>query len=226
MPSGSRHGDRRSRPAAVAAPEPVERVAEEEPDRDEVREAHRAGDVPVDLLERDAEERREEQESRDLLQALALRERVQPRLGGGGAHASENMSLASSSARARRDSRSRCAGESGVPFSAPACQRATSSSRAERIAVTSSGGTTIPAPVSSSNAAAAPSGGTAARIGRSAARYSNTFPERTPRPRPSASGIRSRSASDSRWSSSARLRGAYGTSSRRRPSTSPSAHSR
>ncbi len=55
--------------------------------------------------------------------------------------------------------------------------------------------------------AAAPSGGTTARIGRSAARYSNTFPERTPRPRPPASGIRSSSASESRWSSSERRRG-------------------
>ena len=41
---------------------------------------------------------------------------------------------------------------------------------------TSSGATTTPAPVSRMRSAAAPSGGTAARIGRSAARYSNTFP--------------------------------------------------
>ena len=37
--------------------------------------------------------------------------------------------------------------------------------------------------------AAAPSGGTTARIGRPAAMYSYTFPERTPLPRPPASGI-------------------------------------
>ena len=59
-----------------------------------------------------------------------------------------------------------------------------------------------------SASAAAPSGGTTARIGRSAARYSNTFPERMPRPRPPASGIRSSSASESRCSSSARRCGA------------------
>ena len=52
--------------------------------------------------------------------------------------------------------------------------------------------TTMPAPVSRMSSAAAPSGGTAARIGRSAARYSKTFPRGTPRPRPAASGMSSR----------------------------------
>ena len=38
------------------------------------------------------------------------------------------------------------------------------------------------------SAAAAPSGGTTARMGRPAAMYSKTFPERTPFPRPSGVG--------------------------------------
>ena len=65
-----------------------------------------------------------------------------------------------------------------------------------------------------------------ARIGRSAARYSNTFPERTPLPRPPASGMSRSSASESRCSSSERRRGTYGISSSRSPSPSASAHSR
>ena len=56
--------------------------------------------------------------------------------------------------------------------------------------------------------------------------YSKTLPERTPFPRPSASGMRRRSASESRWSASDSERGAYGISSSRSPSSSPSAHSR
>ena len=60
-----------------------------------------------------------------------------------------------------------------------------------------------PTPVSRTSSAAAPSGGTAARIGRSAARYSKIFPDGTTRPRPAASGSRSRFASESRCSSSA-----------------------
>ena len=94
------------------------------------------------------------------------------------------------------------------------------------IASTSSGGATTPAPVSRIRSAAAPSGGTSARIGRSAARYSKTLPERTPLPRPPASGIRSSSASESRCSSSEAWRGAYGISSSRSPSPRSSAHSR
>ena len=61
---------------------------------------------------------------------------------------------------------------------APAVAQRRASSRA--IPSTSSGATTTPAPVSRISSAAAPSGGTSARIGRSAARYSKTFPERTP----------------------------------------------
>ena len=53
---------------------------------------------------------------------------------------------------------------------------------------TSSGATTTPAPVSRTSSAAAPSGGTTARIGRPAARYSKTFPERTPLPAPARVG--------------------------------------
>ena len=78
-----------------------------------------------------------------------------------------------------------------------------------------------PRPSRASSRAAAPSGGTSARIGRSAARYSNTFPESTPRPRPSASGISSSSASESRCSSSERRRGTYGISSSRSPMPGP-----
>ena len=76
------------------------------------------------------------------------------------------------------------------------------------------------------SSAAAPSGGTAARIGRSAARYSNTFPDSTPCPRPPASGISSSSASESRCSASASRRETYGWSSSRSPRPSDSAHSR
>ena len=132
---------------------------------------------------------------------------------------------ASSSTRVRRDTLARHSSERDVSASVPACQRSRSSSaqpscrrrrRARRRRPRS--------PRISS--AAAPSGGTSARIGRSAARYSNTLPLSTPLPRPPASGISSRSASESRWSSSERRRGAYGISSRRSPSRAAPAHSR
>ena len=80
---------------------------------------------------------------------------------------------------------------------------------------------TTPAPVSRISSAAAPSGGTTARIGRPTAMYSKTLPERTPFPRPPASGMSRRSASESRCSASDSERGAYGISSSRSPSSSP-----
>ena len=90
------------------------------------------------------------------------------------------------------------------PASARRASVACRSRSARAIPSTSSGATTTPAPVSRISSAAAPSGGTSARIGRSAARYSKTLPESTPLPRPPASGIRSSSASESRCSSSER----------------------
>ena len=66
----------------------------------------------------------------------------------------------------------------------------------------------MPAPVSRMSSAAAPSGGTSARIGRPTATYSNTLPESTPFPRPPASGISKSSASESRCRASESARGA------------------
>jgi hypothetical protein len=76
------------------------------------------------------------------------------------------------------------------------------------LATASSGGTTIPVRYRSMSAAADPFGGTQARIGRPAGRYSNTFPDGTLSPRSPISGSRSRSRSTSlsRCSSSARAR--------------------
>src|SRR5205823_1063918 len=160
---GEEEEDDRRRPlhAAVARGEPVEREREHEEAGEDVLERDVAAERPVDLLPRDREGAREEE---DLCPASA-----DP------AHARLRSRSASSSERASRESRSRSSSGSGVPFSRPACQRSTSSTRAERIAATSSGGATTAEPVSRRRFAAAPSGGTAARIGRSAARYSNTF---------------------------------------------------
>src|SRR3954447_10946305 len=63
-------------------------------------------------------------------------------------------------------------------------------------------------------------------MGRSAARYSNTFPDSTPRPRPPASGISSSSASESRCSASDSRRGTYGINSTRSPRPRLSMNSR
>src|SRR5439155_1559693 len=82
------------------------------------------------------------------------------------------------------------------------------------------------APISSINRPAGPSGGTAARMGRSAATYSNTLPGMTPVPRPPASAAIRSKASESRWSSSERRRGTNGITSTRSPSPSDSANSR
>ncbi len=91
---------------------------------------------------------------------------------------------ASSSTRVRRETFSRHSSERTALWRSPARQRSRSAVSSRAIPSTSSGATTTPAPVSRRSCAAAPSGGTSARIGRSAARYSKTFPESTPRPRP------------------------------------------
>src|SRR5581483_5134879 len=168
------------------------RVAGDEAEREQVGERHRAGDVPVHLLVRAAEDRREEEEARERAQR----------------HATRSSSLASSWTRARRETLARHSSPSVTGSSAPARQRSRIAWSSRAIPSTSSGATTTPAPVARTSSAAAPSGGTTARIGRPAARYSNSFPESTPRPRPPASGIRSRSASESRCSSSERRCGA------------------
>src|SRR5207253_8416337 len=113
---------------------------DEEEDREDVREPDGAGEAPVHLLEGDAEDRREEEEAGDF-------------------HSRPLRSVANSSTRVSRARRRRVASSSGVPSSWPACQRACRASSASRIAATSSGGATTPAPVSSIRAAAAPSGG-------------------------------------------------------------------
>src|SRR6266540_305403 len=197
-----RHG--RAREARRA---PLERERDEEQDRQHVGDADRAGHVPVHLLPRDAEQRREEK-------------------GAAESHSSPRSTSASSSTRAPRPSRSRSSGESAVPSRRPSFHSTCSSASARVSAGTSSGGATRPVPVSRISSAAAPSGGTAARIGRSAARYSNTLPESTPWPRPLASGISSSNASESRCSASASRRETYGCSSSRSPRPSDSAHSR
>src|SRR5206468_8574150 len=136
---------------------------------EDVRQPDRAGDVPVHLLEGDDEERGEEQEALE-----APHWRLQSR-------------SASSCDLASRDTLARSSSESGARLRPPFRQRAWRPFSASRMPSTSSGSTTTPAPVSRISSAAAPSGGTRARIGRSAARYSKTLPERIPRPRPPAS---------------------------------------
>src|SRR5215210_5071190 len=201
-----RDGSRNSpRPGAEA----LEHERGDEEDRQDSGKADRARELPLDLLEADAEERREEQD-------LGCSPEDHTRL---------LATAASSSARARRDRRSRTSVGSGVPLRRPPRWSASSCSNAARSPSTSSGATTIPAPVSRIRSAAAPSGGTAARIGRSAARYSKTFADSTPRPRPPDSGISNSSASESFWRASTSLRGRYGWSSSRSPRPSVSAHS-
>src|SRR5436190_21292867 len=57
------HDPRRPRQATVPAADPVERVEGEEEDGEDVGEADCAGDVPVDLLEGNREERGKEEEA-------------------------------------------------------------------------------------------------------------------------------------------------------------------
>ena len=132
---------------------------DQEADREHVGERDGAGEVPVHLLERHAEDAREEQEARDAPHPTTCSSR-----------------RASSSERVRRDTLRRHSSENGAPSSVPARHFACRSRSAAVIPATSSGATTTPAPASRISSAAAPSGGTTARIGRSAARYSNTFP--------------------------------------------------
>src|SRR5581483_6155906 len=197
---------RRARDTPTCRPDD-ERADEE--DREHVGERHRPGEAPVHLLERDAEDARKEQKAREAPHCVTC-----------------SSTRSKSSDRARRDTLRRQSSASGASSSSPARQRARSSPSAPTIPSTSSGATTKPAPAPRIKSAAAPSGGTTARIGRSAARYSNTLPLSTPLPRPPASGIRSSRASESRCNSSERRRGAYGISSSRSPSPRPSAHSR
>ena len=198
--------------AAVEMLDPAQRERDQEQRREDVREREVAPDAPVDLLERDGRDRGEEE---DVDERLAT------------AHASDLSSSAVSSTRVSRASFRRHSSESVTSGSPPFRNRRSSSSErlAERVDVVRRQ-QRRPAPVSRIRSAAAPSGGTAARIGRPDAMYSNTFPESTPLPRPPASGISSRSASESRCSASEVERGAYGISSSRSPSPSPSAHSR
>src|SRR6266550_4519718 len=200
-------------------------VGDQEQDRRDVVEPDLARDVPVHLLERGHEEGGEEEPLHDAL--LRARHRDDP-FGSerGGGHPKLLSKSASSSTRSPRERRLRHSSESGEPSRLPAFQRRWRSSSASRSAPSSAEGTTTPAPVSCTSFAAAPSGGTAARIGRSAARYSKIFPVRTPRPRPPDSGIRSRSASESRCSSSERRRETSPSSSTRSPRPSDSAYSR
>src|SRR6266550_814085 len=200
-------------------------VGDEEQNRRDVVEADLARDVPVHLLEGGHEEGGEEEPLHDAL--LRARHGDGP-LGRerGGRQARLLSRSASSSTRSPRERRMRHSSESGVPSRLPAFQRRCRSSSASRRAPSSSEGTTTPAPVSCTSFAAAPSGGTAARIGRSAARYSKIFPVRTPRPRPPDSGIRRSSTSESRCSSSERRRDTSPSSSMRSPRPSDPAYSR
>ena len=105
-----------AREPAVVPREPLDRPEDEEGDREDVGEADRARDVPVDLLERDAEDRREEEKAGD-------------------SHSDAPQQLgqlldARSPAPAGASSR----GSSGVPSRSPARQRACSPSSASRIA--------------------------------------------------------------------------------------------
>src|SRR5205085_6011837 len=158
-----RHHHRRPRQRAVAAAESAQQVGADEEDRDHLGEGDLSGDVPEELLEAHREDG-------------GVEEKVGDAARGHGHQAISSSSSESSSTRRRLEMRSRSSGRSGVPFSCPARQRASSPSSASRIASVSSGGTTTPAPASRIRFAAAPAGGTAARIGRSAAGYSKDFP--------------------------------------------------
>src|SRR5207244_2589830 len=151
-------GRARQAPGPVVQPPP--RVSGQEEDREDLGEADLPGDVPVELLEAHREHGREEEHVREAAR---------------GHQATPCSSSASSPTRARREIRSRRPGSSGRPSRAPARQRDSRPTSASRIAPASSGGTTMPAFASRIRRAAAPSGATAARIGRSAARDSKIF---------------------------------------------------
>ena len=91
----------------------------------------------------------------------------------------------------------------------------------------SSGGATTPAPVSRISSAAAPSGGTAARIGTPGGEVLEHLPGEDTLAAPARLGDQQQQAPPSRAAARARSSaGAYGISSSRSPRPSPSAHSR
>src|SRR5262249_48720278 len=156
---------RRSRESDVVVLEAVPGEQHEEHRGEDVRERQRARDVPLELVERDGEDREEEEPlehglHEDALARRALRERHRV-----ARHAVPPTRSAISSTRARRESRSSSCGASSTEGSPPFAKRPCSSTRADRIASTSSGAATTPDAVSRMSAAAAPSGGTTARIG-------------------------------------------------------------
>ena len=181
---------RRARQPAVEVGPAHRQEARDEEDREDVGEADRPGDLPVHLLEGDREERREEEEGgrRDssVIAATSLEER--------------DVLLV---ARPAREPPLPVVGERGRRSAALRASRLPGGSSALRDPVDVLG---------RDDDARARSRGSArrrhrraeraARIGRSAARYSKTLPESTPLPRPAASGMSSSSASESRWSCS------------------------
>ena len=181
----------------------------EEENREHVGERHRARDVPVHLLEGDAEDAREEEEAGQ----RASRDRSSSR-------------ASSCDARAARDLRPSTRRRAAFASSDPSRQRACRSRSAPRSRRRRRARRRRRRPTRGSARPRRRRAARAARIGRSAARYSNTLPLSTPLPRPPASGISSSSTSESRCSSSDVRRGAYGISSSRSPSACASAHSR
>src|SRR4029077_12295946 len=152
------HDERRPRHELVALGDPAGDERDQKEEREDVGQVHAPRDVPVDVLERDREHGREEEEGCEPPADLA--------------HATSFNRSANSCERVRRESSSFSSG-GRLPFSrAPFSQRARRPLIAAFSAGTSSGATTTPACARRTSSAATPSGGTAARIGRSAARYS------------------------------------------------------
>ena len=175
---------------------------DQEDDRQHVGEGDGAGEVPVHLLERHAEDAREEQEARDPPHPTTCSSRR----------------ASSSDACAPRHLRPPVV-RSGVPSSVPACHF--------RVQVAQRGGHPRDVVGRDDDRRRRPRGSgsprrrpAARRRGSAARRRGTRTPsrERTPLPRPPASGMSRSSASESRCSSSERRRGAYGISSSRSPS--------
>ena len=164
--------------------------------------------VPLQLVERDREDRDEEEPVEHRLGEDAFprwSDRERERLG---RHATSSRSFAISSTLARRDSRSSSRrGELDGGQSAVGEARVQLDECGLDPVDVVGGRDDVRARSLVSSSAAAPSGGTTARIGRPAAMYSKTFPERTPFPLPPASGTSSRSASESRCRRSDSARG-------------------
>ena len=141
-------------------------------DREHVRERHGPATFQCTFSNVTQKTRRQEEEARDAPHATCA-----------------PAAARAPATRVRRETFSRHSSESARRLRAPRRASGRAASRSARaIPSTSSGATTTPAPASRISSAAAPSGGTTARIGRSAARYSNTFPESTPLP--AAAGLR------------------------------------